>query len=187
MEQIRYNKKHNSPRHPASKTGFANPLAIAHRVQKAEAATPSNLRKHVLINAAKKVVAEAKFVKACETGKAWNTARAQELRWRSGVKGVVVVGDKVILEGGRACVGKEGGEKLEPAQGWTMECRSRALAKCVIGQKLLWRSGVKGVVAVGNKVMLEAARACVGREGGGRLEPAQGWTMNCTLRTKASV
>ena len=108
------------------------------------------------------------------------------MKWRSGVKGVVVIGNKMILEAGRACVGKEGGGRLEPAQEWTMDCRSRALAKCVIGRKLMWRSGVKGIVAVGNKIMLEAARACVDKEGGG-LTPAHGWTMNCTIRAKASV
>ena len=89
---------------------------------------PSNLRKHVLIKAANKVAAEAKFVKAFETGKAWNKARAEKLRWRSGVKGVVVVGNKLILETARTCVGKEGGGRLESAHGWTMNCTIRAKA-----------------------------------------------------------
>ena len=88
---------------------------------------PTNLRKHVLIKAAKKVAAEAKFGKACETGKAWNKARAEKLRWRSGVKGVVVVGHKSVLEAVR-CVGKEGGGVLKPAHGWTMNCTIRAKA-----------------------------------------------------------
>ena len=98
---LKYNKKHNTPRHPTSTPIPINlliPTIRTHGIIKLKTNSSTNLRKRAVIASALRVAAEAKFVKACTTGKVFETKMDDGWKWRWGKAGDVVTGGKELRE-----------------------------------------------------------------------------------------